>query len=104
MPTTRLSSKGQVVIPKSVREAHDWEPGQEFDVIEADDGVVLRPKKPFPVTTIDEVAGCLDYDGPPVPVEKMHGGYALRKNANAKTKGVDDSPRHERHCAFSHAR
>lgn len=87
MPTTRLSSKGQVVIPKSVREAHDWAPGQEFEIVETNGSVILRPKKPFPETTIDEVAGCLDYDGPPVPVEKMHGGYALRKKRERRAQG-----------------
>lgn len=79
MPTTRLSSRGQIVIPKAVREAHDWTPGQEFEIEESGDALILRPKSPFPRTTLDEVAGCLAYDGPPVPIEQMHGGYALRK-------------------------
>lgn len=79
MPTTTLSSKGQVVIPKSVREAHGWKAGQEFEIVESSAGLVLQPKTPFPETTVDEVAGCLAYDGPPIPTEKLHGGYALRK-------------------------
>ncbi|PZN73131.1 MAG: hypothetical protein DM484_23225 [Candidatus Methylumidiphilus alinenensis] len=29
METTRLSSKGQVILPKSVRDAHHWSPGSE---------------------------------------------------------------------------
>ena len=33
--------------------------------------VVLRPAKPFPPTTIEEVYGCLKYDGPPVTIEEM---------------------------------
>ncbi len=32
METTRLSNKGQIVIPKNVRNAHGWEPGLEFIV------------------------------------------------------------------------
>jgi len=78
MPTTRLSSKGQVVIPKSVREAHDWEPGQEFEIIENNDSVVLRPKKPFPKTTFEQVVGCANYDGPRVSTEQLTGTHALR--------------------------
>ena len=34
METTKLSSKGQVVLPKSVRDAHKWQPGAEFAVEE----------------------------------------------------------------------
>ena len=35
---TRLSNKGQIVIPKQVRAAHGWEPGLEF-VVEDPDSV-----------------------------------------------------------------
>ena len=79
MTTTRLSSRGQIVIPKSIREAHNWTVGQEFEIVDSGHAVVLRPKKPFPETTLDEVAGCLEYDGPPVPVEQLSGKYALQK-------------------------
>jgi bifunctional DNA-binding transcriptional regulator/antitoxin component of YhaV-PrlF toxin-antitoxin module len=30
METTKLSSKGQVIIPKAMRAAHHWDAGQEF--------------------------------------------------------------------------
>ena len=33
METTRLSSKGQVIIPKTLRDAHHWLAGQEFIAI-----------------------------------------------------------------------
>ncbi len=33
----KLSSKGQIVIPKSVRDAHGWRAGTEFEIL--DDGV-----------------------------------------------------------------
>ena len=59
METTRLSSKGQIVLPKSVREARSWKPGTEFAVDETSDGILLRPLRPFPPTSIAEVYGCL---------------------------------------------
>ena len=68
---TRLSSKGQVVIPKAVRKAHGWKPGQEFLVEDTGDELVLRPEPLFPPTTVEEVAGCLKYDGPPVSIREM---------------------------------
>ena len=39
METTRLSSKGQVIIPKSVRSAHRWEAGLDFQIIDTGDGI-----------------------------------------------------------------
>ncbi len=71
MKTTRLSSKGQVIIPKPLRMAHQWEAGQELEVIDMDDGILLRPKKPFDETSIDDVASCLKYAGQPKSIEDM---------------------------------
>ena len=46
--TTRLSSKGQVVIPQTVREKHGLEPGEDFVVLANERGDVLlrRVRKP----------------------------------------------------------
>ena len=63
METTRLSSKGQVVLPKSIRRARRWSAGMEFAVEEASDGVLLRPLRPFPATTLTEVIACTGYRG-----------------------------------------
>ena len=43
METTRLSSKGQIILPKSIRASHQWEPGVEFAVEDTPEGVLLRP-------------------------------------------------------------
>ena len=72
METTRLSSKGQVVIPKSIRKAHQWGIGQEFLVEETAEGILLRPKTPFAQTTLNDVAGCLKYTGPAKSLQDMH--------------------------------
>ena len=61
--TTRLSSKGQIVVPKNTRQSRAWEPGTEFTVEETDEGILLRPATRFPITRIDEVAGCLRRSG-----------------------------------------
>ena len=71
MDTTRLSSKGQVIIPKSIRDEYQWATGIEFFVIDTGDGVLLKPKRPFSPTTIEEVAGCLHYRGTAISVEEM---------------------------------
>jgi AbrB family looped-hinge helix DNA binding protein len=71
METTRLSSKGQVIIPKALRDAHAWLPGLEFVVIDTAEGLLLRPKRPFAPTTIADVAGCLPFEGEARSVEEM---------------------------------
>jgi AbrB family looped-hinge helix DNA binding protein len=64
MKTTRLSSKGQVMLPKSLRESHHWVPGTEFVVEDTPDGVLLRPAKSFRPTRLEDVIGCAGYKGP----------------------------------------
>ena len=48
MANTRLSSKGQVIIPRSYLDAHHWKAGQELVVIDTEEGVLLKPARPFP--------------------------------------------------------
>jgi AbrB family looped-hinge helix DNA binding protein len=57
METTKLSSKGQVIIPKALRSAHHWEPGLELMVIDTGDGLLLKPKAPFAPSELTQVAG-----------------------------------------------
>jgi AbrB family looped-hinge helix DNA binding protein len=59
METTRLSTKGQIVLPKDIRTARAWGPGTEFTVEERGDGILLRPSERFPETDLDQVAGSL---------------------------------------------
>jgi len=82
METTRLSSKGQIVLPKSVREARSWKPGTEFAVDETSDGILLRPLRPFPPTSIVEVYGCLKYTGRPKTLRQME--KAIAKGVRAR--------------------
>ncbi|MBZ5604064.1 MAG: AbrB/MazE/SpoVT family DNA-binding domain-containing protein [Acidobacteriia bacterium] len=76
MEKTRLSTKGQVILPKSVRESKHWAPGTEFTVEIVREGVLLRPLKPFPPRKLDEVSGCLKYSGPAKTIEEMNEAIA----------------------------
>lgn len=71
MLKTRLSSKGQVIIPKSVRDHKGWRAGDELIVEERPEGLLLRRAKPFKRTTIEEVTGCAGYKGPSRTIEEM---------------------------------
>ena len=70
-PTTKVSTKGQVILPKSIRDALNWKPGTKLSVESTDHGVLLKAEPLFPPATIDEVYGCLKYDGPPLSLEDM---------------------------------
>jgi AbrB family looped-hinge helix DNA binding protein len=76
MPTTILSSKGQVIIPKPIRDSHHWKPGQRLTVIESDDGILLKPAAPFPETTLADIAGCLPYKGKAKTLAEMEAAIA----------------------------
>lgn len=77
MNTTKLSTKGQVIIPKPLRTAHHWEAGQELAVFDVGDGILLKPKKPFEETNIDDVASCLHYTGKPKTLDEMDAAIML---------------------------
>lgn len=76
METTRLSSKGQIILPKSIRVTHAWGAGVEFVVEDTSEGVLLRPLKPFAPARLDEVIGCTGYIGPARTVEEMDAAIA----------------------------
>jgi AbrB family looped-hinge helix DNA binding protein len=74
MPTTRLSTKGQIVLPLAVRASRQWPPGTEFTVEETSEGILLRPLDIFPPTTLDQVAGCLPVKGKARTIAQMDRG------------------------------
>ena len=72
----KISSKGQIVIPKDVRERLRIVPGDQFDVVERPDGVLLRKTSIKPIRGFDEVTAnirsIIKYDGPAVSIEDMN--------------------------------
>lgn len=54
---TRMSSKGQVVIPEKVRKSLHLEPGSEFAVFAVGDTVMLKVIQP---PSMDELEGLLE--------------------------------------------
>ncbi|CAG7857589.1 hypothetical protein MCAMS1_02471 [biofilm metagenome] len=76
MDSVKLSSKGQVVIPKPIRDMYHWETGQELQLSDTGNGILLQPKAPFADTTLNEVAGCLPYTGTPKSIDDMNKSVA----------------------------
>jgi AbrB family looped-hinge helix DNA binding protein len=85
-----MSTKGQVVLPREIRERLRWPAGTELDVEERGDVVVLRKRhseveKRF---TLADLVGCLPYSGPPVTQEMLGAAVddALRERWTRKEK------------------
>lgn len=72
---TKMSAKGQVVIPKDVRERLGLVEGIVLDVIETDDGVILRKPLERKKLSVDEAVRELQkiykHEGPPFPIERL---------------------------------
>lgn len=75
MNTTRLSSKGQIVIPSALRIARAWKTGTRFELAETAAGLLLKPLEdasPFEPTEINAVFGMARYAGRKLSVEDMN--------------------------------
>ncbi|WP_414576251.1 AbrB/MazE/SpoVT family DNA-binding domain-containing protein [Anabaena sp. CCY 9402-a] len=72
MEVTKVSGEGKVIIPEELLKASGWKIGQELIAINMGDGILLKPKKPFAETTLNDVAGCLKYQGAPKSLEDMN--------------------------------
>ena len=75
---TKLSAKGQVVIPKDVRERLRWDAGTRLEVVERQGSVSLKAvtmSNPFPRVTLEEFRNRpkLKWDGPSRTVEEISG-------------------------------
>ena len=70
--TTRISTKGQVVLPKDLRERRGWAAGDELVVEERPNGVLLRSAAKETHSSFDEVRGALGSFDRAVSIEEMN--------------------------------
>jgi len=73
---TRLSTKGQLIIPKEIRERHGWRPGSQIEVEDHRDVVVLRPARGVPRVKLEDLVGCTGYEGPRLSLADMEEAIA----------------------------
>ena len=69
--TTTVSTKGQVILPKAIRQRRHWEPGTRLVVEDTAEGVLLKAAPVFAPTRPEDVAGMLAYRGRPKTLEEM---------------------------------
>ena len=71
METVKLSSKGQFILPKTIRDRHHWETGTEFVIIDRGAELIIRPTKVFPLTALESSDTPSVYSGKPLSLEDM---------------------------------
>lgn len=75
MQTTTLSSKGQVIIPKTLRVARRWGPGTQLEVHDTPDGILLRPAAARQKVALSEgleaIRRRVGYAGPTISLAEM---------------------------------
>ena len=74
METTRLSTKGQIILPKAIRDSHAWRPGTEFVVEETKESILIRPVRLFPARKLDDFCGSLKSRSGPKTIADMNSG------------------------------
>ena len=72
--TTTVSTKGQVILPKAIRQTLRWEAGTRLVVENTPEGVLLKPAPVFAETRGEDVFGCLACDAAPKTLEEMKAG------------------------------
>jgi AbrB family looped-hinge helix DNA binding protein len=70
--TTTVSTKGQVILPKAIRQHRNWTAGTRLVVEDTPDGVLLKAAPAFAPTRPEDVAGMLAYRGRPKTLEEMN--------------------------------
>jgi antitoxin PrlF len=88
MPTVKLNSKGQVTLPKAIRDQFTLKAGDKIDFVIEDGSVRMT----FANKDVRELFGCLAhlYNGPAVTIKQMDEGIAryLSEKYPAKNKAL----------------
>ena len=76
-----VTSKGQVTIPKRVRDALGITPGSKVEFDLEGGGARLKLVGRHLGTKVEDGPGILNYAGPRLAIAEMHGGLAMKRAA-----------------------
>ncbi|WP_454887260.1 AbrB/MazE/SpoVT family DNA-binding domain-containing protein [Sphingomonas oryzagri] len=82
--TTIISTKGQVILPKAIRDLRHWPAGTRLTVESTPDGVLLKPVAIFPPASVEAVFGSLAYAGKAKSIEEMDAAVADEAKRRAR--------------------
>ena len=66
-----LSSKGQLVIPKEIRDELKWDAGTELSLVSSASGVTLKAVTKKTGRNLADLIGMLKHKGPPIPIDEL---------------------------------
>ena len=82
--TVRLSTKGQLILPKAIRQRRHWDAGTRLLIEDTAEGVLLKAAAMFEAKRSDEVFGSLKVCGPPKTLEQMDAGVIAEARRRAR--------------------
>lgn len=78
----RISSKGQLVLPKEIRESRGLHPGSEVEIQEVPGGILLKLVRSPEQVSVEDLLGCTGYRGARKTLKDME--EAIREGARAR--------------------
>ena len=69
--TVTLSSKGQVVIPKEIRDQLHWDAQTQLTLVSSASGITLKAVAKPTGRRLEDLIGMLQHDGPPLSTEDL---------------------------------
>jgi AbrB family looped-hinge helix DNA binding protein len=82
--TTVISTKGQVILPKTIRDQRHWAAGTRLTVEDTPEGVLLKATPLFAQTKVSSVFGSLRHGGPALTLEAMDKAIAQEAKRRAR--------------------
>jgi len=82
--TTTVSTKGQVILPKAIRDHRHWGAGTKLVVEETPEGVLLKSMPVFAATEMQTVFGSLRPTGPALSIDDMNAVIAGEAKRRAR--------------------
>jgi AbrB family looped-hinge helix DNA binding protein len=82
--TTVISTKGQVILPKTIRDQRHWSAGTQLTVEDTPEGVLLKASHLFVETSVGAVFGSMGHRGPPLSLEDMEKAVAREAKRRAR--------------------
>ncbi|EGD60436.1 hypothetical protein Y88_2913 [Novosphingobium nitrogenifigens DSM 19370] len=79
-----MSTKGQVILPKAIRDQRYWSAGTKLIVEDTPDGVLLKSMPVFATTSIEDVFGRLHSSKPALSVDDMNAVIAEEAKRRAR--------------------